>query len=179
MVTPMNAKVKITVSETHRAALRALLADTDDFADEYAGDLDEDTNPLGFSMLVSYTNGIMLRRRFGPGCPLPDVVRYAARLRACHEGARHLDARMIENTIRTHLDDPALTTTPPFGGRAEEMVESMFAVLLSLVDEAALDETGIEELVEEAAADVEAHEVDLAMLSAAVPPEVMERLRPS
>jgi hypothetical protein len=175
----MTGEVKISVSDTHRAAMRAFLGDMEKFVDEYADDLEKDANPVGFSMLTSFTNGILLRRRFGPGCPLPDVVRYVALLRASDESARALDARMIENTIRTHLDDPSLTTPPPFGGRAEEMVESMITVLLSLVAEAGLDDKGIEELVEEAAADVEAHELDPAALPVTVPPEVMELLRQS
>jgi hypothetical protein len=106
LVTPMTGKVRISVSETHRAALRAFLGDIKKFDDEYADDLENDANPVGFSMLMSFTNGILLRRRFGPGCPLPDVVIYVARLRASDESARALGARMIENTIRTHLEDP-------------------------------------------------------------------------
>lgn len=46
-------------------------------------------------------------------------------------------------------------------------------MLLSLVDEARLDEKGIEDLVEETAAGVEAHELDLSALPATVPPEVI------
>lgn len=176
-MTPVTEKIKVSVSETHKAALRAFLGDMERFVDEYADELEKDSNPLGFSMLMSFSNGTMLRRHFGPECTGADVVRYVARLRAGDEDARALDARMIENTIRTHLDDASLTAPPPYGGRMEDVLESLFTVLLSLVEEHRLDEKGIADLVDEAAAGAEAHELDLSALPVPIPPEVMEELR--
>lgn len=151
----------IAVSGLHKAALRASILDPDDFDARYADELDSDGNPLGFSMLLSFSAGTMVRRRFSTGCSWADVIRYVAALRiSLDEDAHELDARMAENVIRTFLGDPSLKALPPFGGAPEDAFGAVFVVLAHLVWEAGLDDDGVDELINEAAEEVTTVEID-------------------
>ncbi|MCQ0014118.1 hypothetical protein [Actinomadura madurae] len=59
------------------------------------------------------------------------------------------------------------------------MVAALYAVLFHLVDEAGLDEAGVDSLIAEAAQVVDGCEFDVDALPVPVPPELMERLRRS
>ncbi|MCP9948665.1 hypothetical protein [Actinomadura madurae] len=176
----MTGKLKITIDDLHRDAVRGLLLDSaDDFERDHGESLDADPNPMGFSALLTFATATMLHRRFAPAYTLADVIRFVARVRVALDDPKALGALVIEKTIRMLLEDPALGEAPPFGAPPEDMVAALYAVLFHLVDEAGLDEAGVDSLIAEAAQVVDGCEFDVDALPVPVPPELMERLRRS
>ncbi|SPT57128.1 hypothetical protein [Actinomadura madurae] len=176
----MSGKVEFTIDDLHRDAMRGLLLDsTADYERDHGEALDADPNPMGFSALLMFATATMVHRRFAPAYTLADVIRFVAHVRVALDDPKAVGVLITEKTIRMLLDDPSLGETTPFGASPEDMATAVSAVLFHLVDEAGLDRDGVDSLIAEAAQVIDGREFDVDALPVAVPPELMERLRPS
>lgn len=152
----MTSDQPVRISDIHKGALRTYLLDIDEWEQRHAAELAKEGDDLGYSALVWFTLETALRRRFSPTCSFADVIRYVADLRILlAEDAGLLNPGLTEKIIRSLLGDASLNGRPAFGEAPEDVFAAGLLLLVTLVTEANLDETGVKQLLDEAAASAE------------------------
>lgn len=149
----MTASPPITVSDMHVAALGAFLAEGPDILMERYGEEIKAETRSGFSLLIYYAFARAARLKFSPTYTFPQVIRYVADLRLLlGEDAHEVDPRAAEGLIRFSLGDKTFSGRPPFGVDQLTMLRAELHLLVALMSDAELDETELEEFIEDAAA---------------------------
>lgn len=140
------------VTDLHVTALRAFITEGPDaWASEYANRLDDETD-FGLSLLIHYSFTAAARRMFAPRYSLSQVIRYVADVRlALGDDALQLNPRVAEQLIRSALGDKTLPSISKPDDDQVAKTRAMLLLLVALTADAGLDESGIDELINEAA----------------------------
>lgn len=148
----MTPDPRTRISGLHKAALGALILDSEDWESRFADELEKHENTQGYSTLVSFAAGTAVRRKFSPTWSTPDVIRYVANLRmTLGKDASQIDPRLAEKLIRFLLGDNSYVATPIRDDDEAEVLSVAVILLMALVAEAGLDRSGVGELINEAA----------------------------
>lgn len=148
----MTDKRNAPIRSLRKTALRTYIFDPDEWESKYAIEIEKDENHPGYSVLIWSSLQTAILRHFSPTCSLADVIRYVADLRIfLADHASMVNPRLAEKIIRSLLGDDSLQELPPFGETPEDMQSTALLLLASLVAKADLDESGVDELIDEAA----------------------------
>lgn len=149
----MTGEFEPAITESHKRALRALILGPDEEWEACATELlSEGNSSQGFSTLLAFSLGTMVRRKFSSSNSLKDVIQYVAYQRIkLDEDANELNPRLAENIIRFLLSDDSLKEPPITSENREEVAGIQQLLLFSLVSEADLDGAGVDALIHEAA----------------------------
>ncbi|MEU5991063.1 hypothetical protein ABZ806_19000 [Spirillospora sp. NPDC047418] len=145
------------ISDSHKQAVQALIFGSEgEWESHFSTILEKDNGSQGYSTLLAFSVGTAVRRRFSAPWSFVDVIRYVADLRiALDQDANELNPRLIEALIRFLLGDDSVKETLTASENQENLVQVETLLLLALVAEANLDETGVNELLDEAATSAE------------------------
>ncbi|WP_141584417.1 hypothetical protein [Actinomadura sp. WMMA1423] len=148
----MTGEFRPNITGTHKQALQVLAFGSEESWDACASKLLENDEDIhGFSALLAFSLGTLVRRKFPPPWSLRDIIQYVAGQRVkLGEDAAELNPRLTENIIRFLLGDASLEDPPHIGASSEEFTSTQMALWLLLAKEARLDEAGVDELVNEA-----------------------------
>ena len=134
------------VTADHVATLRAYLAGEFHLYERLHGQLDPSAARTGFSALLSATFFEAVDRRFAPSGTAADVVEFVAAVRARSDGlAEELDPSAAERLIRAILTDEDVHDIDP-----ATKINTQFLLLYPLVEDAHLDDAGLDDLLAEA-----------------------------
>lgn len=128
-------------------ALRSFIMEGPDaWEGEYTEKLDGEAG-LGFSLLLHCSFAAAARRIFSPAYSLSQVIRYIADLRlALEDDAHQLNPRVAENLIRSALGDKKFSDIPLDVNKTAK-THAELLLLVALITDAGLDESGVEELI--------------------------------
>ncbi|CNF75642.1 Uncharacterised protein [Mycobacterium tuberculosis] len=145
------------INDSHRQAVQALILGTEgEWESHYSAIAEKDNGAQAYSTLLAFSVGIAVRRRFSGHWSLAHVIRYVADLRiALDQDANKLNPRLAEALIRFLLGDNSVKESLTASEDQENLVQVETLLLLALVAEANLDETGVNELLDEAASNAE------------------------
>lgn len=142
----------VAISDLHMMALRSFIMDGPDaWEGEYTEKLASEAG-LGFSLLLHCSLAAAARRIFAPAYSISQVIRYVADVRvALEDDAHQLNPRVTENLLRSALGDEKASEIPPFGVDETAKTHAELLLLVALITDAGLDESGVDELINEAA----------------------------
>ncbi|MBB4776214.1 hypothetical protein F4557_004632 [Actinomadura catellatispora] len=147
----MANKRSTSLEDVSKKALRIHILDPDEWESKYVSKIEDASLHPEYGALILSTLQIAVIDKFSPAPSLGDVIRYVADLRLqLGEHAGMLNPLLAEKAIRSLLGDDALKEVPPFGENPEDMLSTALLLLASLVAEAGLDESGVDELINEA-----------------------------
>lgn len=133
-------------------AMRALIIEGPEaWEGAHAEELKDETD-FGLSLLLHYLFTAATQRVFAPSFSLSEVIRYVADVRLkLEENASQLNPRVAERLIRSALGDGAL----PDNSRPDDdqitNTRAKLLLLAAMTQDAALDESEIDDLINEAA----------------------------
>ncbi|TDC62013.1 hypothetical protein E1200_27295 [Actinomadura sp. GC306] len=143
------------IESLHKTALRTYIFDPDEWESKYAFEVDNDKYRSGYAALIWSSLQIAAIRRFSPTQSLAEIIYYVADLRILlAEHASMLNPRLAEKAIRSLLGDNTFQEVPPYNESPDDMLGTALILLASFVAEAGLDESGVDELINEAADNV-------------------------
>ncbi|TDC75078.1 hypothetical protein [Actinomadura sp. 7K507] len=142
----------VTVTDLHVSALRAfILEGPDAWEGEQAEKLNDETG-LGLSLLIHYSFTAAARHIFARSFSLSQVIRYVADVRlALGDDALQLNPRVAEQLIRSALGDKMLTDISHLNEDQVTKTRAKLLLLVALMTDAELGESGVDELINEAA----------------------------
>ncbi|MEV0662984.1 hypothetical protein ACIBI3_25270 [Actinomadura luteofluorescens] len=148
----MTSDTRPIINALHKRALRTFIFGTEEEWEVCAGELGEDgDDPKAYSALLAFTLGTMVRRRFSPSWTWADVIKCVAELRIrLDEQADELNPRLTENLIHFLLSEDPLENPPDISERQEKIASIQQILLYLLIDEAGLDDAGVDQLIDEA-----------------------------
>lgn len=135
----------IEIRDEHVAALHSLLKGEPD-----AWELSQitESEAIAYTVTLYAAFSVAVRRKFSPIYSVSQVIRFVADMRIrLRDDANIVHPRVAEEMIREALGDPTLESMDLPDG--ETVIAAEAAILLALLDEAELDEAGLEEFIKD------------------------------
>ncbi|TDC97716.1 hypothetical protein [Actinomadura sp. 7K507] len=137
----------VEVREEHVDALRSLLKEEPRAWDPFER-AESEAEAIAYHVTLYAAFTVAVGRKFSPRYSFSQVIRFVADLRInLKKGAEKVHPRVAEEMIREALGEPNLESIDLLDGETAIMAEVV--VLLTLLDEAELDEAGLEEFIKD------------------------------